>query len=132
MEGFTPHLTLGQFESLTAAEAFVQGLKWKPFSFCVDHVSFLARSDATGGRFVEKHVVKLVAKQESSLIDRKIPAESYSLGELGHLVTIPVPSADTLIAAGVSVSKKKPLVVAIVDRSGSMGQWTSVVINGTV
>jgi len=61
----------------------------------------------------------------------KVGATFHDLGDLGRLVTINVPTADALREGGIEVSKKKPLVVAIVDRSGSMGSWVTHTINST-
>lgn len=58
-----------------------------------------------------------------------ISADLYDLGGLGRLLTVAVPTVAELQQRGLTVSKKKPLVVALVDRSGSMSQWCSHVVN---
>ena len=58
-DGFTPHLTLGQFDSVAAAQQFAKDLNWKPITFNCDKISFIARSDETKQRFVVRQLVSL-------------------------------------------------------------------------
>lgn len=58
-DGFTAHMTLGQFPTVAAAQSFAAACGWRPFSMEVTEIAFLARSRATNDRFVTRHVVRL-------------------------------------------------------------------------
>lgn len=72
------------------------------------------------------------SSSSSSSSEQTIRADVHDCGELGRLVTVHVPSNESLGSLGIEVSKRKPLVVAIVDRSGSMGEWVQRAINGAL
>lgn len=98
---FTPHVTLGQFESLSAVEAKIAELsRESPVEFDVDFLSLLART-ATGP-FQCKHTAKLFSG--SNLL----AASTDSMAELGDLFgSQSIPIHDTSVPALSKFKKEK-------------------------